>query len=537
MKSFAGFEVWIRARALPTSEVAAPKCEVQVSSSPAGTALGELHLNPEDPTFQRELVQVSGVLPNLPLREKFGGALFDSLFRDDVLKKWNQSWGRVDGGFADGLSLSIAIDDADLALLPWELLHDPEKGFLATSASSAVARYLNVPEPPLLVQQRPLRILVIVESPKGNGGNGLAPISQEEQSSLKNALDALGGDVSYRLLKNPSAEEIQTELRSDPHVIHFLGHGTSNQLALIGKDDEVALINDVQFGNLFRGRRSLRLVVLNACNSSQAAGGLFSGIGPALVRAGLPAVVAMQYPTVQLETAGKFSRTMYNALANGLPVDVAVNEGRNLLAAGPDNRDWSTPVLYLGTRSGRILDFPGQNKEVVENAWGALRVAAQESGSVAAITQLSQRFTALSEKHRTLRVMLETYYHLRDFRASCAQLYDLVARAHGDPAKVPFADIKPEWTNITENQWQQFSAFLQVHEETTTADWHTQLLEKHVAINTAIARIALGDLQTELNSYKELLARTEAQLRQRLEDAVADLVSFSDQTLPLLSTK
>jgi hypothetical protein len=54
-------------------------------------------------------------------------------------------------------------------------------------------------------------------------------------------------------------------------------------------------INEQEFAQLVSGRRSLRLVVLNACHSAQSeAGGIFAGIGPALVRQRMPAVVAMQ---------------------------------------------------------------------------------------------------------------------------------------------------------------------------------------------------------------------------------------------------
>ena len=529
MKNFSGFDIWIR-----KAQAAAP-VEVYVLSSPAGTTYDLLGDKLNDPGFRQELTQVSGVATSQQLREKVGRTLFDTIFTGEVLKKWNQSWGLVNGGTAaDGLSLSLLFEDPDLALLPWELLHDPDNGFLAASASAAVSRYLAVQEPPLMVQQKPLRILIIVESPKGNG---LPPISDQEVDFLTQVLTAVP-EVSVSLLKNPDNEAIQTELQKEPHVIHFLGHGTSSQLALIDKDDHIRLINDQEFGALFLGRRSVRLVVLNACASSQAAdGGLFSGIGPALVRAGVPAVVAMQYPTVQLDTASKFSRALYRALVNGRQVDAAVNEGRNLIASDSlQSRDWSTPVLYLGTRSRRILDFQTDNQEVVEKAWETVRFAAEQSGGLAALTQLSQRFRALAEKHRALRVILEANNRLQDFRQASSRVDELLAQARGNPGAVPFAAIKPAWMTLKQNQWQRLRAFLDAHEETREDEWYGQLVEKHAAIDTAIARIALGDLQTELISHKELLAYIEAEVNQQLSDTIGDLISFSDQTLPLLST-
>jgi hypothetical protein len=64
----------------------------------------------------------------------------------------------------------------------------------------------------------------------------------------------------------------------------------------------------------------------------------------------------MQYNAVTMDTASRFSQALYVALANGIPVDFAVNEARQQISAGNllKQRDWSTPVLYMGTRQGCI---------------------------------------------------------------------------------------------------------------------------------------------------------------------------------------
>jgi hypothetical protein len=508
---------------------------VQVFSSPAGTAVGELKLDLQDPAFKIALAQVSGVNPDLQRRTEFGRTLFSALFNSDVLNTWNNSWGRVAGGAGAGLRLSLLIEDEALSFIPWELLQDPVRGFIAVAADSAVSRYLPVQEPPLAVLQKPLRVMVVIESPNSNG---LAPISEEEQLNLKQALDSIGNAVSYEILLNPSIERIQTELQKDPHVIHFLGHGTSGKLVFVTDAEPIKIISDAEFATLFLGRRSVRLAVLNACFSSKAEdGGLFSGIGPALVRAGLPAVVAMQYPTVQLDSAGIFSRAMYRALANGLPVDVAVNEGRNLVAAGPllASRDWSTPVLYLGTRSGRILDFDSENKEVVEDAWHNVEKAARESGALAALTQLSQRFRELAQQHRSLQTWIEAAMRVSDLRVAYSSLTELVEEAQGDPARLRFPAIRQSWQSFIQNHWQPFVIFVEAHDELNPAGWYSPLLEKHDAIAASVKTIALMELQNRLIEFGELLSKTEAYLRFHSEEAVTNLISLSDQTLPLLT--
>ena len=529
MKSFADFEIWIR------SSQAQATYEVRVFSSPAGTAVGELKLDLQDAAFKTATAQISGVNPDLQRRSEFGRALFAALFDGDVLNAWNNSWGRVAAGMSDGLRLSLMIEDEALSFLPWELLNDPNRGFLAVAANSAVSRYLPVPEPPLAVLQKPLRVLVVIESPNSNV---LAPITPEEQQSLRQALDSLGNAVSYKILLNAGIETIQTELQKDPHVIHYLGHGTSGKLVFVTDTEPVKIISDAEFATLFLGRSSLRLAVLNACFSSKAEeGGLFSGIGPALVRAGLPAVVAMQYPTIQLDSAGIFSRAMYRALANGLPVDVAVNEGRNLVAAGPllASRDWSTPVLYLGTRSGRILDFVSENEDVVKDAWENVQKAARESGALAALTQLSQRFTELAQQHRMLQAWIEAAKRLGDLRVAYSTLAELVDKAGGAPALLNFPAITQAWQSFNQNHWQSFVVFVEAHQELNTSDWYPALLQQHDAVAAALQAIALMDLQNRLNEFTELLSRTEAYLRLQGEKAITNLISFSDQTLPLLT--
>src|SRR5262245_24196036 len=142
MPSFADFEIWINA------PVKASVYPVQVFSSPAGPAEGELELDVTAPNFQAALAQVSGVDPDAKLRQNFGALLFKELFKEAVLDVWQRSLGRVDAGEADALRLRLAITPPELAALPWEMLYAGE--FIATSSRMVVARYLPVPEPPAL---------------------------------------------------------------------------------------------------------------------------------------------------------------------------------------------------------------------------------------------------------------------------------------------------------------------------------------------------------------------------------------------------
>jgi len=99
-------------------------------------------------------------------------------------------------------------------------------------------------------------------------------------------------------------------------------------------------------------------VVLNSCEGARGnAQDAFSSTAATLVRPGIPAVLANQYEITD-EAAIAFSRTFYQAVADGLPVDAAVAYARTSLKIEIDNTlEWATPVLYMRSPDGRIFDI------------------------------------------------------------------------------------------------------------------------------------------------------------------------------------
>ena len=67
---------------------------------------------------------------------------------------------------------------------------------------------------------------------------------------------------------------------------------------------------------------------------------VWSGVAPALMRAGIPGAVAMQYEVYD-DSATAFARRFYQSLAAGLSLDEAVAAGRLAIlnAGGPDDVD------------------------------------------------------------------------------------------------------------------------------------------------------------------------------------------------------
>jgi hypothetical protein len=102
--------------------------------------------------------------------------------------------------------------------------------------------------------------------------------------------------------------------------------------------------------------RPPHLVFLAACESAKRvteAENAFVGLGPKLVKAGVPAVVAMQ-DIVPVETARRLTGYFYQGLLRHGVVDQAMNEARYHLFDA-EGIDWATPVLFMRLRTGELV--------------------------------------------------------------------------------------------------------------------------------------------------------------------------------------
>jgi hypothetical protein len=295
-----------------------------------------------------------------PVRE-FGAALFDALIADDVRVLVGASRDRA-AHEGKRLRLVLRIRPPELSRLPWEFLYNP-RGDEYLALTMPLLRYPEVLEPrrPLEVSP-PLEILGMVALPSDRD-----PLDvEEEQQWLQAALVDLErtGQVRLTWIGGQTWRDLQSAMRQGRwHVFHFVGHGGFDRIA----DEGIVALADEQGGTrllhagdlslLLRDHVSLRLVLLNACDTGRAgAVDPFSSTAGALVRRGIPAVVAMQYEISDL-AAIEFTRTFYGALADGFPIDVGVMEARRAVKlAHRSSLEWGTPVLYLRSTHAHIFD-------------------------------------------------------------------------------------------------------------------------------------------------------------------------------------
>lgn len=291
----------------------------------------------------------------------------------------------------EGLRVRLVINEPALANLPWEYVYversDGEKGLdgflvldprIAFVRHEALARKLGS-----VAAAHPLKVVVGLAGPAGEAPLDLA----EERGYLEEALAGVVG-VEASFVEQLTVEKFEAAIQG-AQVFHFGGHGafvdgatgvegtrhlrpveTASDSTGQQSGAGVLVFEDERGGRqlfaadkLAQNLASLRLVVLGACETGRRDGvNVWSGIAPALMRVGIPAVVAMQY-AVYDRSAIAFARRFYQAIASGLALDEAMTVGRLavLNLAAPYDLDFGVPVLYLRAADGVL--FPAVAEE------------------------------------------------------------------------------------------------------------------------------------------------------------------------------
>ncbi len=341
----------------------------RVLESPAGEASAEFSL----PFSGAELDDLLSKLERAPdgsggasAPQRLGEQLFQALFSGEVADSLARSLD-LSRQAGRGLRVRLRLNDVpELSALPWELVYDPAGArFLALSSTSPLVRYLELPQSAEeLAVKPPLRVLVMLASPAGFPKLDI----EAEWAELAQALRPLEqrGLVTLERLPDARLSTLQEQLRrGEYHVLHFSGHGAFDE----GSGDGVLVMEDENgngqpvsaraLGDLLRDHPSLRLAVLNSCQGARSAhDDPFAGAAQGLVRAGIPAVVAMQFEIADT-AAALFGHELYGSLADGYPLDAAVSEARKSLAndpgaAGVTALTWATPVLFMRSPDGTI---------------------------------------------------------------------------------------------------------------------------------------------------------------------------------------
>jgi formylglycine-generating enzyme required for sulfatase activity len=328
---------------------------------------------------------------------EYGMELYSAVFAGKVGEEYQRLVGRVGIDTPVRVQLVIAEKARELHVLPWERLFsrfgdtdDP----MAASAPTPFSRFLVTGAgDQTSVQERRLRLLLAISNPE-TLPQGLPEIDVAgEVTALADLLVELGGRVVGTVL--PGRSGLPTGLRQrleqegwavakdkevtswgniqrhlpGQHVLHILAHGqfkqSDSQAYLLLEDEgggkaargSIQRTADQVIVDGLAGVRPLpQLIFLAACESAtrpEAGANPFVGLGPKLVQAGVPAVVAMQ-DLVPMDLARTVAADFYRRLFAHGQVDRALNEARSLVYKR-SQFEWAIPVLFLRLKDGQLF--------------------------------------------------------------------------------------------------------------------------------------------------------------------------------------
>lgn len=398
-------------------------------SGPGGDARGILRLPTNNATYQGLARRLEALDTDETMLVQIGQILFDMLFQGQVKEMYRASQGMLQPDEGLRIRLSLGAAQGEVAALPWELLTDPDQGPLAL-LDAPIVRYLQQPARlPTLATQLPLKVLVT--------GAQTPPVTdvQRELQLVKTALEGLGQHVNIEVVEHLTPSGLQQHLRAGFHVWHFVGHGGSTedgktaQLYFEDANGDAQPVSALQLKSLLY-RSTVRLIVLDACNSAHIATDPFHSLAPALIQAQIPAVIAMQF-TVPEDTTKAFASEFYKALAEGFPIDACVTEGRKAVMneTGLNNPDWGIPVVYTRAPDGKLFDLPAAPALQADSSPASQGADGGRTGGQAQDSSRSGSKTAdqpagvpaqgdVSEQGRRtmLRQRLETYFNESELR-------------------------------------------------------------------------------------------------------------------------
>ncbi|GAB1540027.1 hypothetical protein NUACC21_26960 [Scytonema sp. NUACC21] len=331
------------------------------ASSEQGEALGEFHLEMNEINLTLKLIKLRQT--DSELLKLLGRKLYQALFPNQINTRFHAT---LAGAQAKGYSvrLRLIFQSPQLAALPWEFLYDEEtNSFLGNNTQTVLSRYIDVPlQKRVIAAKLPLKALLVISSPTDLTKLDATGEETLIRSALKKHIEA--GKIELDIIREATIRNINQKLREKPYnIFHFIGHSVfennKGYIALEDTNKTAKLLDDEGFANCFLGNSSLGLAVLNSCQGAEVSEHqIFAGIAPNLVRRGIPAVIAMQYPILDT-TAKVFADEFYRTLVLNYPLDTAIQTTRNAISqeVGLDKPDFATPVLYMRAPDGIILNF------------------------------------------------------------------------------------------------------------------------------------------------------------------------------------
>jgi CHAT domain-containing protein len=194
----------------------------------------------------------------------------------------------------------------------------------------------------------------------------VSPIDMEPldlKSSQRAIAKAFGDKAEIVSLKGARSSQLRQALsESNYHFLHYDGHAQFDEnletgvLFLHDKNNRAKILTAEVLADYLSGT-TVSLVVLSGCETGvDGTRRRNAGLAQHLMHSSsIPVLVAMQF-SVADEAAIAFNQGFYKALVQGLPVEVAMVNGRLAMLEVSDSADWLAPLLFMRVEDGRLLN-------------------------------------------------------------------------------------------------------------------------------------------------------------------------------------
>jgi len=281
---------------------------------------------------------------------KFGRNMFDFLFRGSLKTLYD----RLPVG---PVSLQILSDRPEIKEVPWEYLVTPDRQPSPHRERSVirVQPTCGIYSPGPKKFGKKVRVLFVSADPVDQAGVDWSDVAAVIDRAL---VAQMPGEVSVKVIQGATRKDLVDAIaRENFDVFHFFGHGDlkANVGQLVLQDMKTGRSNFLSATDLARllAGKGVQLAILSACLSGAGKhDDDFGVLASAMIAAGIPAVVANQYP-IPIKSISPFVGSIYTSLALDGDIDRAVAEGRVALAVGIGGTiggdavvEWGIPTLY-----------------------------------------------------------------------------------------------------------------------------------------------------------------------------------------------
>jgi tetratricopeptide (TPR) repeat protein len=277
--------------------------------------------------------------------------------------------------------LHLTHDNKEILNLPWQMAIDADEYPFVYISKGFPKQLLNDQHP---AQAKPLKVLIMISSPDDLGTTHRLSYEMEEDAIMKSLAPLWeAGQLQVDFTDYGSLQNLQEKLQQQQyHILYVSGHGTyrNNTGYLLLENQDTLQCEYVPAGDfastVVRNPAHIpALVVLASCQTAQGNNeDGFTGVADELMRAGIPAVIAMAF-SIRDDFATVFAGQLFERLAKRDTLPVAYGESlkvmrekeqRGLKNSGQyvSAAQWLVPQLYCTRRVEHIVNW-NVNSELI----------------------------------------------------------------------------------------------------------------------------------------------------------------------------